>query len=380
MSFHDEIARLSSKISFAVVQQYLTLRKWNRVATKRNDTAVLTSPDDDSKFDILLPLTRELSDYKELIARAIEKISAYEERSEFQILNDLLVPPADIARYGVRNDSTESGVIPLNAGFELFESAKKSLLSAASDVAMPSHFHKRMAYKEAVHLMDSCFLGQTERGSYVATIICPFIKVEDDSQFSLFDPAEVIAESFTRKTTKKLMSSIQNVKRAIEEGKEQRIVEATGAEMTSANFLQSLVEMNEFTQKSTVEISMTWAPTLPPPVDVPSMVAITNDYIDPIRSIIDKITPEIVEAPREYVGKISEVRGNPDVDAREWGDVIIVFIGDDEKATTAKVTLYAGDLHNATLAFDTGKNVKIRGKLRVQNRQRIIEDPIFSLL
>lgn len=383
MNYTDKILGMSNKVNFTSLQQYLMLRGWQKQTTKREDVVVMVSPNNDPKLDILLPLSRDFVDYPKAIFESIRKISIFENREEVQLINDLVVPPADIIRYKVDNEQTSVGLISLKAGFELLESARKSLLSAASDIIAPTLFHQRMSYKPAMQFIDSCFMGQTERGSYIASIICPFIKTTNEEQpvqLTLFSSEETLQTSFTRTVTKKLMHSIDKLKRGIESGNIDSLIDPEMADKISANFLESLIEMNEFTQNSKIVITTTWAPTIPIPQDIPSSIEITNDYIEPIKSIIDRIKPEIIEISGEYVGKISQVKANPDVKNRADGEVTFIFISNEQKAITAKVTLEGDDLHSAIKAFDEGKNVKIVGNLKIQSRQRVIESPIFKVI
>lgn len=383
MNNSNKIFELASKVNFTSVQQYLLSRGWEKIPTKKPDVVVIVSPDNVAKNDILLPLSRSFADYAQSMAEVIRKISQFEQREEVQIFNDLVAPPSDTVRFRIDNESTSSGLIPLRAGFDLLESARKSLLSAACDSVAPALYHKRMSYKPVSQFIESCYLGQTERGSFIASIVCPFIKLSNEerpSQLTLFSAEEDLRQSITRIVTKKLMSSIRKVKRLIEEGRLQDMIHLEGTEVISANFLESIVEINEYTQYSKIEIMTTWAPTLPIPTDVPSSVELTNDYIEPIKAIIDQITPDAFETAGEYVGKISQIKANPDVKAREDGEISFIFINEDEKATNAKVTLSGEDLHAAFKAFDEGKNVKISGNFRILARQRVIEQPVFRVI
>lgn len=383
MSYNNYILDLAVKVNYLAFQQYLLHKGWKKISTKREDVVVMVSPDDNQNFDLLIPLSRGFADYSQSITQAIKKVAVFENRDEIQLMNDLIAPPSDIVRYRIENESTVNGIIPLKAGFDLLESAKKSLLSAASDVLSPTLYHKRMSYKQATQFIDACFLGQSERGSYIASIICPFIKLTKEdkpSQLTLFSTEDSLSSSITRSVTKKLMTSVVRLKRAIESGDTEQIEKAEANDIISVNFLESLVEMNEFTQGSVIEISTTWAPTIPAPEGIPSSVQITNDYIEPIKSLIDKIRPDVVETKGDYVGKISAIEANPDVQNRENGEITFVFINDEQKAMSAKATLSATDIHLAIKAFDDGKNVRITGTLKILSRQKIIEPTSFQII
>ena len=55
----------------------------------------------------------------------------------------------------------------------MIEGGRSLLLAAACSVHSPQPFYPRQAFREAVEFLDTCRLGQTERGSFVATIVTP---------------------------------------------------------------------------------------------------------------------------------------------------------------------------------------------------------------
>lgn len=377
------IYKLVTKISFNTLQEYLLLRNWRKLESKNQEIAILSAPNDDPKLDVMLPLSRNFADYDEAILDSIKKISQFENRDTIEIINDLIVPPSDIVRFKIQSESTSLGIIPLDQGFELLESAKKAILSSASDLIAPSLFHKRMAYKSALQFINSCYLGQTERGSFVASIICPFIdysNFDDPIQLSLFSSQDMLQNCLTRNVTKKLMSSLNKVKSSIDGNSTIEIVHPSNLDLISCNFLESIVEINEVTPNSRVVITMDWSTSTRIPENIPNNVEFTYDYVEPLRSIIDQLRPSIMDVTGVYVGKISKIQANPDALIRDFGEITFVFIGDDEKAISARVILNDSDLHQAIIAFDRGNNVKIKGKLKVLGRQKIIEDPEFQLI
>nr|WP_295872051.1 hypothetical protein [uncultured Chitinophaga sp.] len=382
--YKTKLLELANKVSFTAVQQYLLMRGWHKRNTNIEDVVVITSPNDNPNFDILLPLTRSYADYNALIYEALNKASKYEQRDIIHIINDLIVPPADTVRFQVDNEDTTNGIIPLKSGFELLESARKSLLAAACDLVSPEPFHPRMGHKEAAQFIDSCYLGQSERGSYITSIVCPFIKVtevEAPVQLSLFSSEQDLNSSFTRDVTSSLMKKIQRVKRCIETGDDSPIVRPQSSqEIVSANLLESIVEMNEFTNNSRIIISTTWAPMIKMPKDIESKIEITNDYIAPLKSIIDKIRPEIMENAGEYVGKINQIKAHPEIKDRTSGEVTFVFIGDADKAVVAKFILAGGELTEAMRAFENGRNIMVSGNLKASGRQRTIDVAGFRVI
>ena len=106
----------------------------------------------------------------------------------------------DIAARAVEMD----GAIKLDDGLALLSGSRKALLAAACSVKRPQTFHARMSLREAEAFVGKCRLGQTERGSFVATIECAL----DIGDASPTDGAIDNAEPFGRKATTLMMSSI----------------------------------------------------------------------------------------------------------------------------------------------------------------------------
>lgn len=375
---------LIEKINPLTLQQYLMARNWAKRESKKQDIVIFEYEFKQSYYEIRMPITRYFSDYVSALYRAINIIAQVEERPETQIVNDLLLPPADIIRFRVQNKNTEEGLISLSEGFMLLESAKKALLTTACDIIQPELYHKRLAFKGAKQFIDSCMLGQTERGSFIASLVCPIgnqTNNEKYKQLSLFDPPEVLSSSFTRQITQKLMVSIERVKRIIESQDFSQLETITeDVSPISANFLESLVEMGEYGDNDEIEIMTTWAPTIPSQSNIPIKTTITRDYIQPLESIVERIKERIADEEGIYVGRISQTRADPDPQQRSEGEIIFNFIGNEEKAVNAKVLLDSTNYELALDAHKNGKNVKVKGILRNSGRIKVIENAEFQVL
>lgn len=371
-----------NRLSFATIQRYLQNRNWVRKQSRRQHLTIFYT-EFPKPTEILLPLDRQFIDYDELIYNAIQKIALVENRDIERVINDLLVPPSDIIRFRVENKRTEFGLISFNEGFALLENAKKSLFTTACDIINPTSFHKRMSYKSAQQFIDSCFLGQTERGSFVASVVCPFINEtieEKPAQLSLFNSEEELGTSFTRRVTKRYMNTLSKLKTAIETGDHESIENPNDPEIISANFIESIVELGEYGDKEEIEISASWTSITKEVIDVPSKISFTKDYIPPMQSIINKLKPKDQGKDGVFVGKVSKAQADPDPSNRSEGEITFNFIGDDDKIVKAKVLLKTEDFSKACEALDKGFNVKISGLLIASGKSKMIENPNFKLL
>lgn len=383
MSLNKKIMDLViNKISFATIQRYLINRYWEKKESKREHIAVFYI-DNPKPLEILLPLDRNFSDYSDLIHNALFKISSNENRELEQVINDLLLPPSDVIRFRVDNKRTEYGLITFTEGFSLLENAKKSLFTTACDIVHPTLYHKRMSYKSAQQFIDSCFLGQTERGSFIASVVCPFINETIDdkpAQLSLYNSEEDLIASFTRRVTKRYMKSLFLLKNIIETGNHKLIEEAAPSDIISANFIESIVELGEYGEKEEIEIFVSWSSITKEIINIPKSVSFTRDHISPMESIIAKLKPKDEGKEGSYVGKVSKAQAEPDTSNRSEGEITFNFIGDEDKIIKAKVFLNTVDFSKALVALDKGSNVKISGKLKTSGKIKTIENPVFALV
>ena len=373
---------LFNRLSFATLQRYLQNRGWEKRHSKREKIAIYFK-EYPQATEIILPLDRDFIDYNELILKAIHKISLIENRPTEQIINDLLLPPSDVIRFRVENRRTELGLISFSEGFTLLENAKKSLFSTACDLVNPTPYHKRMSYKSAQQFIESCFLGQTERGSFVASVVCPFVNDtvdETPSQLSLFSTEEELYLSFTRRVTKRYMKTLSKLKIAIESGDHDQIEKPDVSDIISANFIESIVELGEYGDQDMIEISTSWSSITKEVNDVPSKVTFTKDHIPPMLAIISRLKPQDEGKHGHFVGKVSKAQADPNPDNRTEGEITFNFIGDEEKIIKAKVFLNTNDFSKALDALDKGLNVKVIGLLKSSGKSKIIENSNFQLL
>lgn len=376
----NNIKQKAQQINFLALQQYLTGKAWQKQLSKKANKAFFRQfAGADVISEIALPLNRSFSDYDDAIVKAINLIAEYEQREPIQIINDLLLPPADQIRFRVNNARTKDGLISLSEGFMLFESAKKSLFATAHDIIKPEIYHKRLGLKDAQQFIDSCMMGQTERGSFIASIVCPIgnHSIEDNyQQLSLFDSLEDLTTSFTRQVTTKLMNSISTVKQVIESQNYSYFDNGS----ISGNFLESLIEMGEYGESEEIQIMTSWAPTAPQlDNSVPNAVTITKDYILPLERVVEKIRERNADEAGEFVGRISEIKADPDIKSRSEGMIIFNCIGE-YGAIKAKVILNNDDFHHALTAFEKGNNIRVKGMLRTNGRIKVIENPEFEII
>ncbi|HKI19050.1 MAG TPA: hypothetical protein VKA15_14275, partial [Isosphaeraceae bacterium] len=175
----------------------------------------------------------------------------------------------------------------MDKGIQLLRAGRELLLAAACSAIHPHTFHSQKArneQKEVDEFLKSCRLGQTERGSFVATIITPVPPDFQDVVNSDDDDGHARAQPYPRRVMIHLMSALGFVSEAIQTGKPGKIL--TGVEQgISANLCEALKAMRPTGDQSRLDISVSWAR---------------------IRGNIPETVPESVSFPQESFSFIEE--------------------------------------------------------------------------
>ena len=383
MIYTADFVEMAGKISHVDIVKYLKDLGWKEIESKRQNVKIFQLVDGDNLYQANIPVSRELSDYNFAIYRAVEQIAKSSKKSTEHVLLELLNPLSDIIRFQVKEASAESGTIKVEDAINLYENAKKLVTAAAMDIINPSQYHLGRPDSTSQELVQYCRFGQTEIGSYIVSLVCPFTKLDEGKlvQMTLFGEEVDKANSITRNVTNKIITSIKQVKESIDNGTFREMMCPTNDQPPpiSANFLEALSSIGIYKEDSEVNISIKWAPTVKANTAEVDSVSLTHDYYNPINAVIQTIKSKRADE-KEFIGKISKLKATPNAEKRSEGEATIVYLdSDSERARTAKVILQKEDYHIATDAHDLGKTVKVTGKLSGQ-RSKTIEYSKFEVL
>ena len=229
--------------------------------------------------------------------------------------------------------------------------------------------------------LSNCRYGQTEIGSYVVSVVCPFAELDTSNEFhqlSIFSEEEECRNSLTRKVTSRLMSNISTIKKHIDEGEFAQLVNLDGNDTISANFYEALVGLNLGCEDTGVEFMAEWSPIVTPPANVQHRIMLTHDYYQPIQTTIDKLKEETSKATK-IIGRIKMLESSPDVQTRTTGKITVVYLDEAEKRKTVTVKLEKSDYDKAIEAHGKGSHVEIIGEL-LPGRKPTMECESFGII
>jgi hypothetical protein len=316
-------------------------------------------------------------DYGESILEVAARIASIENREIGAVLNDLLMPNADVLRFRLATVATEAGTLPFQEGINLLEGAKKALLAAACSVLSPRTHHPRMSRTEAEQLLTACRLGQTETGSYVVKSTCPLDAVDYET------PAVGETVPFVRRATQFLLRSSKRLVDAIEKDEVEKLYEETPRlPVISSNLCEALLKMQAVKDNAVLSISAKWATTLPPSggESTPERVVFNPDYFKVISKILDNLRPSAQQTESVYVGTVETLNGDFDEFGKRSGEVTLEVLQEGENLPV-RINLDANQYVMADKAHMSRNPVMVKGVLRRGRRlHRITEVQEFRLL
>jgi hypothetical protein len=357
------------RLGFLAVKDYLLAKGWRRARGNRPDVGIFR-PGDTEDAEVLLPLRSDFADVDEGLARAVEEIARFEQRPAVQVLRDLQRPRADLLRFGVESGETSDGGIGFEEGLALLSGSRKALLAAACSVTRPQPFHPRMTLREAEAFVGRCRLGQTEQGSFIATIECELDV--GDTAVSLHEGEG--PEPFGRKATTLLIRSMARVVEALRADDLRALTQpAPGELVVSANLCEAIIEMIPRPDDAALRIGSSWSPMLPPPRGVPAFVRIERQYCAAITQVARTLRPTKGPTLDLFIGKVEALHGQPGVDGRMAGEVVLGAQVEDE-ILKIRLELGPADYAVACDAHRDGRYVSVHGILHRGARVHRLED------
>jgi hypothetical protein len=355
------------------VRLYLTSRGWVGEPYGKGGKGLTFRHSSTPQADLLLPLNRELGDYAARMAELVTSLAAIEDRPWPQIIKDLSGPPGDVIRLRVVADDATLGNLPLDEGIGLLRGARDMLLAASCSTLSPQPFHPQKLPRKVRDLLRSCKLGQTERGSFVATIITPVPPLIQTTMGFLDEESRLDMEPFPRRVTTRLMSSLGFVSDAIQAGTPGQILE--GIEKgVSANFCDALQAMKPSGNESRLDISVSWSATRGPvPDTVPQTVSFPQESFLVIEEAGRQLRLRAFARREEYRGSLlaTEYVKRP-FNSDLVGRVIIASEVAGQSARI-KVDLEPEDFKRACDALPDRKQVAVTGVIRHEVKVREYE-------
>lgn len=372
---------LTEKINPLAFSKYLKDTGWIQFQSKRINVKIYQYEVGTEFFQVIIPTDKKLSDYKQAMYKAVETVAIVEQKSVEQVMLYLLNPNTDILKIRLEKKEIEAGNILFDDAIRLYENAKKLLAATALDILHPKKYHQGRIDDAVTKFLSNCRFGQTEIGSYVVSVVCPFAELDEGTgykQLSIFSDEEQCADSLTRQVTSRVMNNIVEIKNQIDGGNMENLVSREEGTIISANFYEALNGLNLDSEGADVEFIAEWSPVVKNTTCSESRIMLSHDYYQPIESVISKLKEEKNKATR-IIGRIKKLESSPDVEKRTMGKVTLVYLDENDKKKTVTAKLEKADYDKAIDAHACGSHVEIVGEI-TSGRNATITCESFSII
>jgi hypothetical protein len=295
------------------IAAYLRSKHWHREAdlSGKADLWVFKKHDTE-EFDLTLPNRRSFADYALRIAEVLQTLAKVEDRSELEILRDLQSATADLIRIRTPSDSSDNGTLPLDKGVNFVERSRDMMLAAACAALEKRSVYAKRKAQQAMDYLHRIRMGQTERGSYVLTILSPVTPELQPAQGALF-PADS-EDPYERRVTRTLMGALSalNVasRRAAINGNIAPYLEAI-EQGVSANLCDAVAGLLAISPGQGVEIQTAWSQTRPLIHNVESRITFDSDSAPFLQEASRRFRESAPQEDFEIEGFVVRLDRNP---------------------------------------------------------------------
>ncbi len=203
---------LLRQLSPAQVRWYAVQAGWKPVDGVKRPVIVLNHPTD-KLTQLQIPTAGSDRERAFLMEEAIRRLAEAENRPACEILNDLAAPAADILRVRVESRDEQAGSLPLDRRASPFRGRPRFAIGRRVQRTPTASLLSPADLRAAQAFLRGCRVGQTERGSFVVTILSPVIPDVAPSLFNNGDAAiDWVQEPYERRVTLLLMQALQTVR------------------------------------------------------------------------------------------------------------------------------------------------------------------------
>lgn len=356
---------LTEKISPLAFAKYLKDMGWEQFQSKRQYIKIFQYEKNDDFFQVVIPTEKKLNDYKEAMYKAVVTVAEVENKSVEQVMLYLLNPNTDILKIRLEKKDIEAGNILFDDAIHMYENAKRLLAATALDILHPKKYHQGRMDDCVLKFLSSCRFGQTEIGSYVVSVVCPFAELDENEEYkqlSIFSDEEQCANSLTRQVTSRVMKNISFIKNQIDNGEMDKLILQDRDKIISANFYEALGGLNLDSNGADIEFIAEWSPIVKNVDCVKNRISLTHDYYQPIETTIERLKDETNKSTR-IIGRIKKLESSPDVQKRKIGKITVVYLDENDKRKTVTVNLNKNEYDKAIKAHERGFHVEIVGEI-----------------
>lgn len=319
--------------------------------------------------DLLLPADRTIGDYLHRMIDAVRLVAALEQRSETELLSDLQLASTDVFRVRLVFTEASDGTIPLLQGERLVESTRELFLAAGLAVNSKRAYFATNRPDEVRQFVQNLRLGQSERGSYVITVLSRVApELKSDNLFGELEPP------FERKALVGLNHALLALHNAVDQATTNftaKVFQDAIPQGVSANLCSALVGMGTENPQPTDQLrfGFTWARTRPIDSQAPQEVIFRAETIPIIQEAARVLKATAPMEDQEIEGYVVKLQQR---DPGGIATVATVIEGQQRKVT---IELPEDDHLRAIEAYEKRILISCRGRLTKFGQLYSLKEP-----
>jgi len=349
---------------------YLRAKGWKQEFEIQNKGSLWVL---DDNYDLTLPARRELGDYVLRISEVLRALARAEDRSELDVLRDIQTTTYDLIRVRASGQRAEDGVLPLEDAVRFVEHTRDMMLAAACAAIEKRAVYAKRKPQQAMDYLNHVQMGQTERGSFVLTVLSPVTPELRPAQGSLLPEVEP-EDPFERRVTRTLMDSLNALDSAARDatmGSNLEPFQIAVERGVSANLCDAVVGLSAASTEDSLDMQISWSRTRPVGQSVSDRVVFGMDTIQVVEEAARLFREVAPVEDCEVTGFV--LASDRGVDAVEGDIKLDAYV--DGKIHRVSIPLGPAEYRIALKAHDERRIVTCVGDLIKQGRGYRLQNP-----
>ncbi|MFL4494701.1 hypothetical protein ACJ6WD_26130 [Streptomyces sp. VTCC 41912] len=352
---------MHSKLDFAPkeIRSYLKVTGWSPVSG--GALAELWSLPGPAEEVVLVPMKPGAPDFDKRTRILVEDLARIESRTVHAVHSAIATVYHDVTDLRASHPSLSDGSIPLEAGYELFLSARRlRVASAAAAIRRQGHF--RNFPTRARDQAREVRLGQTRRGSYIVPIISQARSPEDvyapQQEHIDIQVEETLFDRRVTATMSRALGVLEEMAGAERAPTPSEIADSVG-EGVSYELCQALSKVVKSDSVDALDITFNWSQVAAPPPGSSPRVEFNAAAINIVNRVSDHLKTQLYTHEHVIYGVITDLSRRPEDETGRVGIETLIK----RRRRTVWIDLPDRNYHQAVRCHDLGVPVRVRGVL-----------------
>ncbi|BBC36287.1 uncharacterized protein SGFS_075810 [Streptomyces graminofaciens] len=341
------------------IRSYLKVTGWTPVSG--GTVAELWSLPGPSEEVVLVPMKPGAPDFAKRTQILLADLARIESQDARTVHDAVATVFNDVTDLRASHPSLSDGSIPLEAGYELFISAKRlRVASAAATIRRQGHF--RNFPTRAREQAREVRLGQTRRGSYIVPIISQARSPEDvyspGQEYIEVGVEETLFDRRVTATMSRALGVLEDMASAEREPTPSEITDSIG-EGVSYELCQALSKVVNTDSVGSLDVSFNWSRVAAPPPGTPPQVEFNQAAIDIVDRVSAQLKTRIYTSQHLIYGIVTDLSRHPEDETGRVGVQTVIK----RRGRTVWMDLPDSNYHTAVRCHDDGIPVRVQGRL-----------------